>query len=540
MANTDGTKRAKTDAKGYKNSFSYTDLYDTIKLPIIKNLENDTVEIPILKGSIESTIEIPVLRSAESESIKLPILRVLESANSPLPKFKGFESDTLEIPRKEETSAKIELPVLKKYRDGSIEISKMAELEKETMTISMSKIQEDGTIELPIFKSSNNGLIEVPIFEGCHSDDESPKLSYILPDTVILPKIKSDLVSKYKTKISNLENTSIFNLSTLKTISFPSNLDDFIEKYDISDLIRPLKSEDIDTIDKSVLIKLPSIGKKNFYIQMEKFFYRTVLAISVLGIFIVGFQIMSSIKSYYATQKEIERVQSIANSVPEFNIISDNLEIQIDDISFEDDDETYEVKDDKSNIYNIYSSYTKDSINFQDLYAINGDTEGWLIVQGTDINYPIVRAEDNDFYLNHSFDQSYNISGWVFMDYRNRAKKLSQNTIIYAHNTKNRTMFGTLKNLLSSSDEHIVELITPDYKSVWKVFSVYTIPATSDYLTTAFSTKSEYREFLDLIIGRSKFDYATPVDTEDKILTLSTCHNHYSRTVVHAKLIDMS
>ena len=90
-------------------------------------------------------------------------------------------------------------------------------------------------------------------------------------------------------------------------------------------------------------------------------------------------------------------------------------------------------------------------IDFESLRKINSDVKGWIKVNGTKINYPFVQTSDNSFYLNHSFDKSKNKNGWVFLDYRNNLNNPNQkNCILYAHNMKNQTMFGTLKNTMNS------------------------------------------------------------------------------------------
>ena len=82
---------------------------------------------------------------------------------------------------------------------------------------------------------------------------------------------------------------------------------------------------------------------------------------------------------------------------------------------------------------------------------MNSDVVGWIQVAGTNINYPIVQSNDNDFYLNHSFDKSINGAGWVFMDYRNNPSSFDKNTIIYAHSRVDGSMFHTLRNVVKES-----------------------------------------------------------------------------------------
>ena len=183
-------------------------------------------------------------------------------------------------------------------------------------------------------------------------------------------------------------------------------------------------------------------------------------------------------------------------------------------------------------------------VNFDSLKKTNSDTVAWLFVGGTNVNYPVVQTSDNDYYLNHSFDKTKNSGGWLFMDYRNSKDDYGRNTIIYGHNMKNQTMFGTLKNLLSRSwynteDNRIIKMSSEKYNTLWQIYSVYTLETTSDYIQTEFASDEEYQTFIDLVKGRSIADFNTTVTTSDKTLTLSTCHGSAKKLVVHAKLIKI-
>ena len=201
---------------------------------------------------------------------------------------------------------------------------------------------------------------------------------------------------------------------------------------------------------------------------------------------------------------------------------------------------------DKKDDYWDYIKMDMLSADFGALKKKNSDTVGFIKVNGTNINYPVVQTTDNDFYLNHAFDKSKNSAGWVFADYRNNMMDFDKNTIIYAHGRLNNTMFGSLKNIVNSSwydnkNNYIVKFSTPYENTLWQVFSVYTVPAESYYITTYFKTDDNYRTFLDTIIGRSKKNFNTSLDINDKILTLSTCKDvsGKERVVMHAKLIKV-
>ena len=86
-------------------------------------------------------------------------------------------------------------------------------------------------------------------------------------------------------------------------------------------------------------------------------------------------------------------------------------------------------------------------IDFDSLQEINPDVIGWLEMEAVDtINYPIVQGEDNDYYLHRTFQRTDNFAGSIFMDYMNKSNFGQRNTIVYGHNMKNGSMFGSLKN----------------------------------------------------------------------------------------------
>ncbi len=199
-----------------------------------------------------------------------------------------------------------------------------------------------------------------------------------------------------------------------------------------------------------------------------------------------------------------------------------------------------------TDIYDDYWNYIKLSlleVDFNELLNKNSDTVGWIQVNGTNINYPVVQTIDNSYYLNHAYDKSLNDAGWIYMDYRNDAVNFNQNTIIYAHSRYNGTMFGSLKNILNSSwytnkENHIIRLSTPTENTMWQVFSVYTIPKESYYITTSFNSNETYSKFLNTIKSRSEVEFSGTVNTNDRVLTLSTCQDNFgNRIVMHAKLI---
>jgi len=216
----------------------------------------------------------------------------------------------------------------------------------------------------------------------------------------------------------------------------------------------------------------------------------------------------------------------------------------------EDDENTEFVgipleEDTEESDYWYYVKFPLIDVDITKLKEKNSDTVGWINVNNTNINYPYVQYKDNSYYLDHSFDKSYNEAGWVFMDYRNNSDLSNRNTIIYAHSRLDKTMFGSLSKVLkaewhANKDNHIIRISTENQSTLWQIFSVYKIEEESYYITTQFDSDEEYMQFLNTLSSRSIYNFNTGLTSEDKILTLSTCYSDTVRTVVHAKLIKKS
>lgn len=200
---------------------------------------------------------------------------------------------------------------------------------------------------------------------------------------------------------------------------------------------------------------------------------------------------------------------------------------------------------DKESDYWYYIRFPLIDVDISALKEKNADTIGWINVNNTNINYPFVQSSDNEYYLTHSFDKTYNEAGWVFLDYRDNKDLSSKNNILYAHSRLDKTMFGTLKKTLKSDwyqnkDNHIIKISTETENTLWQIFSVYDIPDETYYITTAFSSDLEFETFLNNIKGRSLYNFNASLTKDDRILTLSTCYSKSKRAVVHAKLIKRS
>lgn len=191
----------------------------------------------------------------------------------------------------------------------------------------------------------------------------------------------------------------------------------------------------------------------------------------------------------------------------------------------------------------VKSKYSFEN-SFNKLKKINSETRGYLVVKNTNIAYPVVQHSDNSYYLKRDFYKKKSSMGWIYMDYRNNSTELDDNTIIYGHNMGNGTMFGTLKTVLDSSwrknaDNMIVNFDLNNQSYKFKIFSIYKVDYTTDYLVTDFETADEKNDYIKMIRNRSTIKSNEVVNENSKILTLSTCTGKNNRRlVVHAVLIE--
>lgn len=311
-------------------------------------------------------------------------------------------------------------------------------------------------------------------------------------------------------------------LDFTKTISMPS--DEIIEILDFTRTINITDTKDI----------LNATSKAKKKIKIEKTIWKLVILICTIALVILLYILGNWLLENKKTTNMINKVYDIAGV----------KEVEEKTSSKEDENTVLKtsVTSKTSSIYEKYGNMNAIEVNFDGLRNINPDTVGWIKVEGTKINYPFVRASDNEYYLKHSFDKSYNKKGWVFLDYRNDINNISNNTILYAHGLVNNEMFGSLRRVVKPSwyknkSNYILSIVTP-YKTLkWQVFSSYTIEPESYYITTNFQSNEEFDEFINLVKQRSVYDYGTDVSSSDKILTLSSCYDDKKRMVLHAKLI---
>lgn len=195
---------------------------------------------------------------------------------------------------------------------------------------------------------------------------------------------------------------------------------------------------------------------------------------------------------------------------------------------------------DADKVYNLIREEKEESDN---LFEKNINYRGWIKIDNTNINYPILQGQDNEEYLYKDINNEYIVSGSIFMNYLNNGFD-DQNTVLFGHNMKNGTMFANLKkykeeDFFYNNNDIEIELSNGQYLK-YKVFSVYITDINDNYTKTSFEDKDEYKEFLERIKNKSIYKSDISVNENDKIITLSTCSYEFddARLVVTGKLID--
>lgn len=183
------------------------------------------------------------------------------------------------------------------------------------------------------------------------------------------------------------------------------------------------------------------------------------------------------------------------------------------------------------------------SVDFDSLRAVNEDVIGWMIQEGTEINFPIVQGEDNEYYLTHLYTGAVNRTGSIFADAGNSPYFTDMCTYLYGHNRKNGSMFASLPNYLDEEyyrAHPTMTVITPYEDYAAEIFACVRESAEQEetWRVKQFSGRGEYEAFVQSILDRSRLDTGIVPRWGDPLLALCTCTNevHEERYIVFARL----
>ena len=166
---------------------------------------------------------------------------------------------------------------------------------------------------------------------------------------------------------------------------------------------------------------------------------------------------------------------------------------------------------------------------------------GYIEIPNTNISYPIMQGEDNNYYLKHLPNGDSNKIGSIFIDYRNNEFN-DQNTIIYGHNFNNGTMFSDLLNYKADDfykNHSKYAIYVSDRKMEVEIFGVYVLDVTKEKIPINFETLDVFNDYIDKIMENNLIKSNFEINENDRLVSLCTCANGSwkNRLIVVGKVI---
>lgn len=194
--------------------------------------------------------------------------------------------------------------------------------------------------------------------------------------------------------------------------------------------------------------------------------------------------------------------------------------------------------------YEAYKPTEEDELSFQELTAINPEVIGWLSVYGTNIDYPIVQAANNEKYISTNVLGEYSLVGSIFLDYRNERKFTDFNSLLYGHHMEKGAMFGDIEKFAEQSflEQHPYGNLYYGGKNhgleFWDLLEVNAYDQT--VYAPAITDMEARRGYLDRIQSKAICRREIEVSPEDRILLLTTCSSQSTdgRYILAGKITD--
>lgn len=166
------------------------------------------------------------------------------------------------------------------------------------------------------------------------------------------------------------------------------------------------------------------------------------------------------------------------------------------------------------------------SIDLDALQEVNPDVIGWFYIPGTNISYPLLQDDNNEYYMDYTWDNKASYVGSILMECRSDPSLTDFNTIVYGHNLKNKTMFSHLHMYKQQSFWEAypyVYIVTEQGIYRYQIFAAFEVPATSNVYRLRFHDESQKSQYIDDSLAWNTLETGITPTTEDRILTLSTC-----------------
>ena len=478
----------------------------------------------------------------EEELSKTKQFKILNSKN--------YKKKELDLPNKKKSSTSFELPKKKQTLTDTIKL-KLSDLRAAI---------DEKNIELPALKQKKSLYDTVIIKLDNIINNNSSLKTYRSKKVTNIEETHNQVKRKFFfkprdiSKISNLKinvnseefGRQLYNLNKLALTNLSKYTPENVRKYNTF-AAKKLDAMDTIQISKDNYLKYQ---KKLSEFAINKLYYKLapketkkykLYKLSVIASSLVILLTSLIIVNWFIQGTAIS---NLSNAIKTETEIKQTMDGELFNINEPDEEET-PITEEEKDMYWRYLNTPLSSVDFTDLKKQNKDTIGWLIVNNTNVNYPVVQTTNNDYYLHHAFDRSSNNAGWVYADFRNDFNELSKNTIIYAHGRKDKVMFGSLTNTLSpewykKEENQIIQFSTLKYNTMWQIISIYKVKAESYYITSDFSSDTAFKTFAKNMKDRSIYNFGVDISEQDKLLTLSTCYNDSGiRLVIQAKLVKI-
>ncbi len=167
------------------------------------------------------------------------------------------------------------------------------------------------------------------------------------------------------------------------------------------------------------------------------------------------------------------------------------------------------------------------SVDFEELQAINEEVYAWIDFPGQGRSYPVAQAEDNEYYLNHTFKKNSNTGGSIFADARNSHILTDDNTVLYGHNMRNLSMFGFLRKY--QEEEHYkaypyFDIYMPDGTYRCRILACCKVAADWSNFPTQFEDNAERTDFVKKMQASCAYKTTeSDFETERPLVMLTTC-----------------
>ncbi|MBQ9610820.1 MAG: class B sortase [Lachnospiraceae bacterium] len=301
-----------------------------------------------------------------------------------------------------------------------------------------------------------------------------------------------------------------------------------------------LKDDKIEEPFQIQEVKKVSNQKKKKTKKVKKIAYN--VAMIVLICIFVGSA--SYLINYYWQAKKVD-----SKSDELKDMIVDNVDEDIDTEKYEEVESV--IDDDGNKVDYVYINGVKCQKKFAIIYEKNNDFIGWLTLDGTVIDYPVMQTiNDEEYYLHRDFDGKYNGNGTLFADTDSNIEKPSDNILIYGHNMKNGRMFHEILNYADENyyNEHkYIQFDTIYCDGKYEVIAAFTTKIYDvDYTGFKYynffeaDSEEEFNYFVESCKNLTNYDIPVTASYGDKLITLSTCatSDDAGRFVVVAKKIE--